>query len=229
MPVDNWYRLSALTGLAAAVLYIVAFVAFSPPADSTGWASSEWLKSHDTDGDKWLTGATLWAFGNVFLLWFSGTIRDWSSRAEGGIGRYSTLVFGGTLGTGLLWAAAAGVSLIVMRWHDDVAYSGESLRLMEGTINGLAMAGGVSAGVMALAAGLAGVRWGTFPKWLSWIGVAVGMVLVVCAALGGVPAAVMGLGLMAWFAWLAMTSVWLFMSAATMKVDPADRMAQTVA
>ena len=191
-----------LTGVAAVVLLIVAFViqGESPTLDDD--SSREIREFYVDNKDRLLLGAMLQALAVTFFVFFAAYLRRLVRAAEGERGMLSHVVFGGAL------VFAAGVTFDATLTF-TMAESADELRpqsmaplLALFETDFIPMVVGIQ--LLLLAVGLAAVRLATLPKWLGWIAVALAVVAV--TPIGFV--AFIGLGL-----WTIVTSVLLAMRA----------------
>ena len=88
-------RWAPLTGIGFVVLWIVGF--FVAVTDSPDFAAkpAENLKYYVDDKSSIIAGVIVSLIGLLFLLWFVGSIRPRSLKAEGGDGRVSAIGFAG--------------------------------------------------------------------------------------------------------------------------------------
>jgi hypothetical protein len=188
-------RFTPLTGLAFAVLALIAFGTASgaPNAGDSGAKVIAFYKAH---GSTAQTSDLLWTVAFVFLVFFAASICSMARRAPES--------------DGLRWAVAAGAAVLAA---GAAVYFGFDFTLASGAgdlspaaaqaLNLLALklylpvgAGGVIFGV---GAGLTITRGSLLPTWVGWVGVAVGVL-----AVAGV------VGLLPLILWTALTSVLIF-------------------
>lgn len=189
------HRFTPLTGLAFAVLALIAFATASgaPNAGDSGVKVIAFYKAHSSTAQ---TSDLLWTVAFVFLVFFAASICTMARRAPGS--------------DGLRWVVAAGAAVLAA---GAAVYFGFDFTLASGAgdlspaaaqaLNLLALklylpvgAGGVIFGV---GAGLTIARGSLLPSWVGWVGVAVGVL-----AVAGV------IGLLPLILWTALTSVLLF-------------------
>jgi hypothetical protein len=116
--------------------------------------------------------------------------------------------------TGIIWAGSliasgmvlnAGMAPVMALYGQDPAQAALSWQTFEAVASGLGNGNGeILGGLMTVLVSWAGLRTGGLPKWLNYLGMAVGLVGIVSVipalnALGGI----FGMGQMLWFVWLA--------------------------
>jgi hypothetical protein len=188
-------RFTPLTGLAFAVLSLLAFATASgaPSAGDSGAKVIAFYKAHSSSAQA---SDVLWTVAFVFLVFFAASICTMARRAPGS--------------DGLRWVVAAGAAVLAA---GAAVYFGFDFTLASGAgdlspasaqaLNLLALklylpvaCGGVIFGV---GAGLTIARGSLLPTWVGWVGVAVGVL-----AVAGV------VGLLPLILWTALTSVLIF-------------------
>lgn len=211
-----WERLGAATGILFFITAAIALIGYEFSGPDIGASSGE-IVSFVTDNLTTIQGAVLFLLlSSLFLMWFSGSIRDASAAVEPNGGRLTALAFAGGVLTALLLALAAilGSGLVVR----DIAEMEEAAVqaiyvgsfLSEGLFFG---ASAVTRTVLLGAIGLASVRFGALPKWLGWItlilGAATGIGLL--AFLGNPQESLLGfvayLAFLAFFVWVLIASI----------------------
>src|SRR5687768_15979868 len=82
----QWQRVSALTGIAFAILMVVAFSVqgILPQADAS---EEEVVRYFSTFHDDVMGGVVMRIVAGIFFLWFIGTLRSILADAEGGTAR----------------------------------------------------------------------------------------------------------------------------------------------
>jgi hypothetical protein len=188
-------RLTPLTGLAFAVLALIAFATASgaPKASESGAKVIAFYKAHSSSAQA---SDVLWTFAFVFLVFFAASICTMARRAPES--------------DGVRWVVAAGAAVLAAGAavyfgfdYTLASASGDLSPAAAHALNLLALklylpvaAGGVIFGV---GAGLTILRGSLLPTWVGWLGIAVGVLSV-----GGV------IGLMLLVLWSALTSILIF-------------------
>jgi len=139
------------------------------------------------------------------LLGFLAVLRGVLRRAEGEAG-WLTLV---ATGAGLLFLAlvAEGGFWQIALFRAD-GLDPRTARLLFDLGNFSFAMQWVMVGALAFSVGVIGIRFGAFPAWLSWLGVALGISLVVARLFWASDAAVIPYTL--FWAWLVALSVLIF-------------------
>lgn len=117
---------------------------------------------------------------------------------------------------GIIWAgsliasgmvANAGLALIAPLYDKDPAQAALTWQSIETVANGLGFANGeILGGLLTLLVSVAALRTGSLPKWLNFLGLAigsVGMISIVPGLTGLIE--VYGLSKIVWFAWLGIS------------------------
>ena len=175
-------RLDAMTGVVAAVLFLVGFVIETkPPApDDPIPKIATYLSDHRS---AILTGDFLIAVGAAFFIWFQGSLRSYLRAGEGGEGRLSAAAFlGGGVAAALILVGAALQAGIVL--HISSLGQGELIRFVFDTQNAVFTIGGAALAVAIAAASCSAARSGALPPSAYWGGsVAAGLQIASLAAL----------------------------------------------
>jgi len=179
MTETQWERLSALTGVAFAILMAVAFAVqgvLPEASESRGDIVRFFASSHDGV----MTGVVIRVAAGIFFLWFVGTLRSSLARAEGGTTRLSAVAYGAGI---LMLASGIGA----MASLAAIAYNAErridpALASSFMAMTYIFFAGGAMAMAWLLfATSLVVARTRVFPMWVAATGVAIGALAVVFA------------------------------------------------
>jgi hypothetical protein len=218
-------RVAAVTG----VLFVVVLLAglyVAPdlvyPEEQVGGVSGTFYVNYES---RLLAQAVLFGVASVLFLFFLGGLRAFLARAEGREPRLAPVVLAaGAVFTALgLLQAAVLTALVALRGNElgvraeGSGWAARALFYLEGAIGDLAL---FPFAAFLAAAAVVLVRTRVLPRWLGWVGAAVGLLVGLLAA-GSIvgldiePAgqAIFGLGLV-WVAALAFCLDWLLPSAA---------------
>ena len=218
-------RVAAVTG----VLFVVVLLAglyVAPdlvyPEEQVGGVSGTFYVNYES---RLLAQAVLFGVASVLFLFFLGGLRAFLARAEGREPRLAPVVLAaGAVFTALgLLQAAVLTALVALRGNElgvraqGSGWAARALFYLEGAIGDVAL---FPFAAFLAAAAVVLVRTRVLPRWLGWVGAAVGLLVGLLAA-GSIvgldiePAdqAIFGLGLV-WVAGLAFCLDWLLPSAA---------------
>jgi len=181
MTETQWERLSALTGLAFAILMAIAFAiqGVLPEADDS---RSDIARFFADSHEDVMTGVVIRVAAGIFFLWFVGTLRSALARAEGGTTRLSAVAYGAGI---LMLASGIGA----MASLSAIAYNAErgvdpALASSFMAMTYIFFAGGAMAMAWLLfATSLVVVRTRVFPKWVAATGAAIGLLAVIFAVI----------------------------------------------
>ena len=218
-------RVAAVSG----VLFVVVLLAglyVAPdlvyPEEQVGGVSGTFYVNYES---RLLAQAVLFGVASVLFLFFLGGLRAFLARAEGREPRLAPVVLAaGAVFTALgLLQAAVLTALVALRGNElgvraqGSGWAARALFYLEGAIGDLAL---FPFAAFLAAAAVVLVRTRVLPRWLGWVGAAVGLLVGLLAA-GSIvgldiePAdqAIFVLGLV-WVAGLAFCLDWLLPSAA---------------
>lgn len=176
---DRFHRWSALTGIAAVILWIVGTAVSEGLSDDLADEASDdqilvWVQGN---ANEVLTGGWLFMIGWLCFVWFVGVLRTRLREAEGGAGTVSTIALAGGVATaafGLLIPAAEIVAAIN---EEDISAA------TAGTLHNLGdaffVAAELSAIVLLAAVAVLTFRTRVLPKWWAFFSVLIAIVLVI--------------------------------------------------
>jgi hypothetical protein len=176
---SRWERFAPLTGVVFFVLIAIVFILDNntPNADdSTSSVVTYWT---DHSGKATIAGL-VGAFAVIFLLWFAGSLRGALRRAEGAEGRLSALAFAGLVVVSTAGAIGSNLDFILGTESDDL-HSGHADFVIQ-TLSALdadfffPFVAGLAVTMFATA--FCAFRFGALPRWLAWVSLVIGIVLV---------------------------------------------------
>ena len=171
-------RLAPLDGIAAVVFWVAGVLVLEGPAGqpASNASSERALRFFQVHTGTVLLGATLFALGSLFFLWFLGLIRVQLGPAEGGERRLSSIAYAGgiAMATSLLLVSAAYAAGAMTNEHLSPAAAQAYFGLREG----LYYAAGLAGAVFLLATGLTSLASRAFPVWLAWASIALAVWLL---------------------------------------------------
>jgi hypothetical protein len=179
----RWETLAPLTGIAAVLLFIAAFVVHDVIGDTPdGNAPAIDFTRYYQEEDGTIWGASiLISLAIVFFFWFIGSLRAALHAAEGGVGRLAATAHAGGIATAVLVAASIGtqVSAALLVGERDAPIAPSTAVAYWFMGDGLFLAAFYSTAVLFAATGIVALRSGVLPRWFAWATLAVALVLVV--------------------------------------------------
>lgn len=173
----QWQRISALTGIAFAILMVVAFSVqgILPQADEPQAEVARYFSTYHNDV---MGGVVMRIAAGIFFLWFIGTLRSVLAEAEGGTARLANVAFG----AGILMLAAG---LGAMASLASIAYNAE--RGVDPNFAGSMMSmthiffvgGAMGMAWLLFATAFVVVRTRVFSRWVASTGTVIGVIAVV--------------------------------------------------
>jgi hypothetical protein len=205
MSPDPWQRWSPLSGIAFAVLFLIALGVSEGPGDTPAEVSSYYADSGNRAKEFLvfflIVGAAL-AF-----LWFLGALRAVLVRAESGPARWTALGFGAGVASATLQLASVALSVA-----PAAAASRDEFEFDPNMWNAVANAGYLllvcsvmAASLLVLATSIVGLRSLVLPRWTALTGFVAAPLLLF---------AIFFFPLFVWLAWVLAVSVILLMRAA---------------
>lgn len=174
---SQWQRLSALTGIAFAILMVVAFSVqgILPQADAPQDEVVDYFATFHNDV---MGGVVMRIAAGVFFLWFIGTLRSVLAAAEGGTARLANVAFG----SGILMLAAGMGAMATLA---SIAYNAERgvdpafASSMMAMTHIFFVGGAMGMGWLLFATALVVVRTGVFSRWVASTGTIIGLIAIV--------------------------------------------------
>ena len=179
----RWETFAPLTGIAAVVLFIAAFVVHdvigdTPDGDAPALDFARYYQ--EEDGSIW--GASiLISFAIVFFFWFLGTLRAALRAAEGGLGRLATTAHAGGIATAVLAVASIGtqVSAAILVSERDAPIAPQTAITYWFMGDGLFLGAFSGAAVLLGATGFVVLRHGALPRWFGWVTLVLALLLLI--------------------------------------------------
>jgi hypothetical protein len=165
-------------GIVAVALFVVAFVAFNvigdiPDRDTA--SSADFARYfQEEDGSIWF-GSLFGSLAVVAFLFYVGALRG----VLGG-SRMSGTILGGGIAIAALMLAniAPGLSGAILVSDRDAPIDPQTATTLLFLGDGFFVGAVYGAAVFVVAAALAGRRAGVFPRWLTWVSLLLGLLLV---------------------------------------------------
>ena len=188
---SQWQRLSALTGIAFAILMVVAFSVqgILPQADAP---QAEIVEFFSTFHNDVMGGVVMRVAAGLFFLWFIGTLRSVLAEAERGTARLANVAFGAGI---LMLAAGMGAmaTLASIAYNAERGVDPDFASSMMAMTHIFFVGGAMGMAWLLFATSLVVVRTRVFSRWVASTGtiigiIAVGLGLVAPAGTSGVSA-----------------------------------------
>jgi hypothetical protein len=193
-------RVGATSGVLAVALWIAAAVLLDHNeatvlGDSDKASAAQVAAYLHDEATTIYLGTILFGIGTVAFLWFLATLRDGLARSAGGLATWafaSGVVAIAT--TSAFFAMRLGATMALDARPDGI--SDQAVEALYVGMDGFFVMTWFALGGFYLATGLASLRTGALPRWLSWTTVALGVVALVV-----------------WIAWIAefLLPVWVAM------------------
>jgi hypothetical protein len=171
----KWERLSSLSGALAVPFWIAGVILVSTQAK--GNKGPKILASYQHHSNGILVGGLLWSIGVVLFIWFLSSLRSHYLAAEGGIGRLASLAWSGGL-------VASAIAMLIPTTDEagalnknDIDASGAAV--LHHLSDAFFVATEYSLSVLFLASAVLALRYATLPKWLGWLSLLIGVVLLI--------------------------------------------------
>jgi hypothetical protein len=161
-----------LFGLVATLLTLID----SPDFDATG---EEILPYFEDDTGRILVGVFLYALASFVFLFFLGGFRQLLRAAEGGTGWLSNTALAAGIGGIAVLAASNAPSFVAALRADDEELTPDAAQTLFDLGGGLYVFALPLMAAFIVAAGILIARTGVFARWLGWVGVAIGITLLV--------------------------------------------------
>jgi hypothetical protein len=175
-------RFAPLAGVVAVVLWLLGIVVVesgNTPADDAPIA--EIARYFETEENSLYLGAVLFFLGILFFVWFAASLRAAVVRAERGVGRVASVVYGSAV-----MASVCGMGLLVPQISGAFAANESNRPLSPGAAqalweagSGFFIAAAYSNALLLLATSVAIWRWRVLPVWLAWIQTLLAIVLLI--------------------------------------------------
>ena len=175
----RWERHAALTGAVAVVLWVIGAIisetGASRPDEETPENLLAWFED---EKNTILAGELLFVLGVLFFIWFLGSLRATLFRAEGGVGRVTSIAYGAGMLAALALILQAAV-LIQPSFLDEGILSGDGAQSLSVLSDALFGVVELTLVPMFVAAGLVVLRTGVLPAWHGWASLLIAVVLLI--------------------------------------------------
>ena len=182
MQATTHQRVLAIAGVLWAALIVAAVVLTGDQPSNSDSVATVFNYWHDNQSSE-IAAAVIGQLAAVLIVLFGAGVRSALRSGEAGEATYSVIAFGGAVVAAAGFAVAGMVNLAGAAAADQGAHGAVY------TINQLNAASWIpfTAGLalIMLAAGIGGLRTLALPRWLSWVGIALGVAFMTPAgALG---------------------------------------------
>ncbi len=197
---DRWSRLAPLSGVVFVALVVGIFVTSktTPNSKASGAAVISFYEAHRTSQR---TADILFAFAAIFIVLFSGVLRDRFRRSDSAEALGALVVAGASLlALGLTVWASIDFALADVPNHLSTS-AAQALNVLG---NDFIFPVNVGGCVFALAVAIGILRGARLPRWLGWVALPIALVMVTPA---------FAIGLLAIIIWILVTSILLWVRA----------------
>ena len=202
----RWERLAPLSGIVAVVLFVVGFIVFEVVGDTPGGdgTAAEYLAYfRDEEGSIWI-GSWIFLVGIVFFLWFLGSVRASLFRAEGRVGRVTSIAYAAGVGAALLLTAALGAHISgAIAADENDTLSPQTAETLWWAGDGFFVGATFFLGAFLAASAILALRTRVLPRWF-------GIVTAILALASLVPFVSWAVLIFAMPLWIIFVSIWLF-------------------
>jgi hypothetical protein len=206
MRTSGFARWAALSGAFFVALWVTAFLILGETVESSD-SDADILAYFGDTGHRTreFIALVLLLAASLFFIVFVSALRGRLEYGEGGAGVWTMAAFGAGLVSTALWTVAA--ILYVLRSRQTYTKGGfqldpDTFRLLNDAGFLAWSSAGTIMSVLVLATSVLGIRAGVVPRWLSWLGFAVALLLL--AAFLVIPVIV----LLAWLLTVSIALVW---------------------
>lgn len=164
-------RLAPLTGVAFAVLAIIAFLSGNETPDSNA-SPLKILHFYAVHKSSIETTAVLFAFAFLFAVFWAGALAAYLRRTGASAGLTGLIIGGGVLmavGAGILGGVEYGLA------HNLHYFGAQTIQTLNLLANELFLPLVIGGCVFGIASGLAILATGALPAWLGWVALVLGI------------------------------------------------------
>ena len=173
--VSKWERWAPLAGVLAVPFWVAGIAITSTKAK--GNDGPEILASYQQHSNGILLGALLWSIGVLLFIWFLGSLRSHLLAAEGRDGRLTNLAYGGGL-------IAAAIAMLIPAADEAGALNKDHIDASGASVlhhlsDAFFVATEYTLPILFFATAIVAIRYAALPKWLAWITVLIGIVVLI--------------------------------------------------
>jgi hypothetical protein len=206
MRTSGFGRWAALSGAFFVALWATAYLILGDTVESGDSDADILAYFGDTDQrTREFIALVLLLAASLFLIVFVSALRGRLEYGEGGAGVWTMAAFGAGLVSTALWTVAATLYVVPsLQTHatGGLELDPDTFRLFNDAGFVAWSSGGTIMSVLVVATSVLGIRAGVVPRWISWLGFAVALLLL--AAFLVIPVIV----LLAWLLTVSIALVW---------------------
>lgn len=171
-------QLAPLTGVAVLALGLAGLIVLEGPADRPELdAPRSVILSYFGDRDTVILGSFLLMLSGVFFLWFVGVLRAVLRPAEGGVGRLSTIAYGGGVATAALILAFPASNVAGALFAKQLSPEGAQTLYLFGDV--FLYPAAMASALLLAATALIALRTEALPRWLAWLSLVLALWLLI--------------------------------------------------
>jgi hypothetical protein len=171
----DWARNGAIAGVAAVVFWVVGFLIVGNTTNHD--EAVKILAAYKAHDDKILIGTVIFLLGVICFFFFLGALRSRLLAAEGGEGGLTAVAFAGGVATAVMLALAPATDAAGALNQDHLDLSGANAMHKLG--DAFFLGAEYLLPVLLFATALIALRTAVLPKWLAWLTIVIGVVLLV--------------------------------------------------
>ncbi|HEY2536449.1 MAG TPA: hypothetical protein VGI24_05640 [Solirubrobacteraceae bacterium] len=173
---DRWGRLAPLTGVLFGVIVVVAVFTNNAESPKSSASAAKVFAYYSVHRSEVETSGILFALAFLVLVLFAGALRSYLRRTAAAEG-LSALVLAGAILMAAGALTATGVEYgLAHNLHNFSPETAKTLNFISQELFLPVLAGGFIFGVCS---GLAILRGAALPKWLGWVALVIGIVVLI--------------------------------------------------
>jgi hypothetical protein len=162
----GWERLAALSGLVAVALWVIGVV-IDETSGLPGDDPDEILSWFQDESNTILAGSFIFMLGSLFFLIFVGALRVRLIRAEGESAFLTAIAFGAGVVVAAMTLLISGPNLAGALAEDEL--TPEAAQTLSVVDDAFFVGAELASALLLVATGLAILRYGALPRWVTWI------------------------------------------------------------
>ena len=175
---DWWERYGGLSGVVAVALWVLGFALFATTGVDGANGARELRDAYGDDGNVLLLAGPLFVLGGTAFLWFLGALRTRLLAAEGAPGSLTAIAYATGIATAVfLSALPLGDVAAALADNDELEPAAAQALKEIGT--GAFVGAEFTAVGFLVAVALLILRTHALPRWLAWVSLALGALLLI--------------------------------------------------